>query len=204
MTKIILVRHGDVAWIGEARFRGRAPLPLSELGERQIRATARRIAATWRVTAVYSSPMKRCLDTADAIAAPFGLMARVLDGLNDVDYGDWQGLTLDEASGRWPEEIGLWLRTPHLAAVPRGESLAGAFARVSTALSTVVRRHADDTIVLVGHDSVNRLILLSALDLPLSRYWHLKQDPCAVSELDFASGAFMVRTMNETHHLEKA
>ena len=64
-------------------------------------------------------------------------------------------------------------------------------------------RHPNDAVVIVGHDSVNRVLLLHALDLPLSRYWHLKQDPCALSELDFINGTFTVRTVNETWHLNE-
>ena len=57
---------------------------------------------------------------------------------------------------------------------------------------------------MAGNDSVNRVILMHALDLPLSRYWALKQEPCAISELDFIQGGFAIRTINETYHLDGA
>jgi probable phosphoglycerate mutase len=68
-------------------------------------------------------------------------------------------------------------------------------------LRDVIGRHPEDTVVLVAHDSVNRVILLHALDLPLSRYRRLGQDPCAINQIDFSEGEFTVRSVNETHHL---
>ena len=93
MTKILLVRHGHVAGISPERFRGRADLPLTPDGRRQAEMTARRISATWRPTAIYASPLSRCQDTGAAIGRPLGLTPISLDGLVDIDYGEWQGMT---------------------------------------------------------------------------------------------------------------
>ena len=201
MTRIILVRHGHVDWLAPERFRGRAELPLSDLGRRQARAAAGYIAATWKPEAVYTSPLGRCRDTGAAIAAPFQLEPRPIDGLCDIDYGEWQGLTRDQAQERWPAETELWFRAPHLAAIPGGETLAALLSRATAALRDILRRHPGGTVALVGHDSVNRALLLFALELPLSRYWHLRQEPCAVNELFFEDGSFVIRSINETQHL---
>ena len=67
----------------------------------------------------------------------------------------------------------------------------------------MIARHPAETVVLVGHDSVNRIVLLHALDLPLSRYRRLGQDPCAINEIDFAAGEFTVRSVNGTYHLKE-
>jgi phosphoserine phosphatase len=201
MTRIILVRHGHVDWLAPERFRGRAELPLSGLGLLQAQATARYIAATWKPEAVYTSPLGRCRDTGATIAAPFQLEPQPIDGLADIDYGEWQGLTRDQAKERWPDETELWFRAPHLAAIPGGETLAALLSRATAALRDILRRHPDGTVALVGHDSVNRALLLFALELPLSRYWHLRQEPCAVNELFFEDGSFVIRSINETQHL---
>ena len=67
----------------------------------------------------------------------------------------------------------------------------------------MIASHPEDTVVIVGHDSINRVILLHALDLPLSRYWRLGQDPCAINEIDFSEGQFTVRSINGTDHLKQ-
>jgi broad specificity phosphatase PhoE len=201
MTKIILTRHGHVEGITPERFRGRLDLPLTALGQQQIAATGRRINATWKIGAIYTSPMSRCVITGEAIARPSGLTVKPLAGLNDIDYGAWQGLTHDEAKTRWPVEFATWFRAPHLAQPPGGETLQDVLARAAAVLRIVTGDHPDDTVVLVGHDSVNRVILLHVLQLPLSRYWLFKQEPCTINELDLIDGAFSVRTINETYHL---
>lgn len=201
MTKIILVRHGHVDWIAPERFRGRAELALSDLGRRQAQALANNIAKTWRLDAIYTNPLGRCRDTSAAIAAPFRLEPQVADGLCDIDYGQWQGLTREQATERWPHETELWFRAPHLAAIPGGETLPALLSRAVAALREILRAHPSGTVVLVGHDSVNRVLLLFALELPLSRYWHLRQEPCSLNELFFENDTFVVRSINETQHL---
>jgi probable phosphoglycerate mutase len=169
MIRIILVRHGHVDWLMPERFRGHAELPLSSRGRRQALAAAGYIAASWKPDAVYTSPLGRCRETGAAIAAPFRLEPQPIDGLADIDYGEWQGLTRDQAKERWPDETELWFRVPHLAAIPGGETLAVVLSRASAALRDVLRHHPEQSVVLVGHDSVNRVLLLFTLELPLSR-----------------------------------
>jgi probable phosphoglycerate mutase len=201
MTRIILVRHGHVDWIAPERFRGRAELPLSSLGRRQAQAAAGYIVATWKPDAVYTSPLGRCRETGAAIAAPFRLEPQPIDWLCDIDYGEWQGLTRDQAKKCWPDESELWFRAPHIAEIPGGETLAAVLSRVTAALRDILRHHPDQTVVMVGHDSVNRVLLLFTLELPLSRYWHLRQDPCGINELIFDNGSFVVGSINQTQHL---
>jgi broad specificity phosphatase PhoE len=203
MTKVILVRHGHVEGISPERFRGRADLALTPEGLRQAAARARRIEASWTPAAVYASPLSRCQTTAEAIGRPFGLTPTPVPGLMDIDYGEWQGLTPDEVRRKWPEPLDNWYRAPHWAAIPGGESLQDVLARGVAALRVVIGRHPRETVVLVGHDSVNRVILLHALDLPLSRYRRLGQDPCAINEIDFSAGEFTVRSVNGTWHLNE-
>jgi probable phosphoglycerate mutase len=201
MTRIVLVRHGHVDWIAPERFRGRAELALSDLGRRQAQAVADYIARTWNPEAIYTSPLDRCRDIGAAIAAPFKLEPQVADGLCDIDYGQWQGLTREQATERWPHEIEMWFRAPHLAAIPGGETLTALSSRAAAALLEILRAHPSGTVVLVGHDSVNRALLLFALELPLSKYWHLRQEPCGLNELFFENDTFVIRSINETQHL---
>jgi phosphoserine phosphatase len=203
MTKIILVRHGHVAGISPERFRGRADLMLTAEGVRQAGAAARRIAATWAPVAIYTSPLTRCRSTAEAIGKPLGLAPSPLEGLIDIDYGQWQGLTPDEVRARWPGQLETWYRAPDWAEIPGGETLQDVLVRTVSALRYVIGRHPGETVVLVGHDSVNRAMLLHALGLPLSRYWRLGQQPCAMSEIDFSGYGFAVLSINETYHLKQ-
>jgi broad specificity phosphatase PhoE len=87
---------------------------------------------------------------------------------------------------------------------PEGDSLQDLVARTANALRFVLERHTSktETVVFVGHDSVNRALLLQLLDQSLSAYWRIAQAPCAINEIDIIDGRICVQRMNETHHLE--
>jgi phosphoserine phosphatase len=202
MTKILLTRHGHVEGIKPERFRGRQPLELTERGRAEAQAVAKRIAAAWRPSRIYTSPLGRCVATGAAIAVACGIDAEVCDNLNDIDYGAWQFVTFDEAKRDNPTLFAAWFATPHLVRFPNGESLQDLVARTADVLRFILTRHPGETVVLVGHDSVNRALLLELLDQPLAAYWRLDQQPCCLNEIDIANGSICVRRINETAYLE--
>jgi len=201
MTRLILVRHGQTAWNRPERFRGRSDLPLDETGLAQAQAAGRHIATRWSVAAVYASPLPRAMQTAAAIATACGLTVQALPGLSDVDYGFWQGLSPEEVAQRDPEQHRLWLTAPQRARIPGGESLPAARRRASAALRQVAVRHDSQTIVLVSHLVICRLLLLAVLGLPTARYWRIRQDTAAINVLEYAEGRFTLVALNDTCHL---
>ena len=204
MTKILLVRHGHVEGIKPERFRGREPLQLTVRGAAEAAALAQRVAARWRPSQIYTSPMGRCVATAAAIAGATGTPSKTCEDLNDIDYGAWQFKTFTQAKADDPALFAAWVATPHLVRFPNGESLQDLAARTANALRYVLARHARDTIVIVGHDSVNRALLLQCLDLPLSAYWRFEQSPCCLNEIDVENGEVRIRRINETRDVEEA
>jgi broad specificity phosphatase PhoE len=202
MTKIILTRHGHVEGIKPERFRGREPLPLTKRGEAEAAALAQRIAARWRPGHIYTSPMGRCIATAAAIARATAVAAKTCDDLNDIDYGAWQFKTFAEAKAQDPALFAAWFSAPQRVRFPNGESLQDLAARTANALRMVLAGHPDETVVLVGHDSVNRALLLELLELPLAAYWRLAQEPCCINEIDVSAAGVRVRSINATQHLE--
>ena len=127
---------------------------------------------------------------------------RSVDDLNDIDYGAWQFKTFDDARKDNAALFAAWFATPHLVRFPNGESLQDLAARGANVVRFVLARHPDDTIVLVGHDSVNRALLLQCLDLPPSAYWRVAQDPCCLNEIDIDGEKVCILRVNETHHLD--
>jgi broad specificity phosphatase PhoE len=205
MTKILLTRHGHIEGIKPERFRGREPLALTDQGRTEVAAVARRIGAAWRPSRIYTSPMERCVKTGEAIAGACSIAARqTCDDLNDIDYGAWQFKTFSDAKAENPALFAAWFATPDMVRFPNGEALQDLAARVANVLRYLLARHADDTVVLVGHDSVNRALLLQLLGLPLSSYWRIAQSPCCLNEIDIAGGTVCVQRLNETRHLEEA
>jgi probable phosphoglycerate mutase len=149
---------------------------------------------------VYTSPMSRCVDTGRAISDACHVPSETMEELNDIDYGGWQSRTYVEMKKADPVRYAAWLATPHLVRFPDGESLQDLVARAANALRLMIERHSDDTVVLVGHDSTNRAMLLQVLDQPLSAYWRLSQDPCCLNEIDIGLEQTIVRQTNATAH----
>ena len=201
MTCIILVRHGQTAWNKIERFRGRADVPLDEVGLTQAEATGRRIAAQWPLGAVYSSPISRARHTAQAVAKHFDLPVQVHEGLTDIDFGQWQGLSPDEVRARWPEQLDAWYHTPQRLHIPGGESLDIMRTRGMAAVDELTARHDGQTIALVGHTVINRVILLGVLGLGTERFWRIGQDTCAINVIEAQDGDFTLVSLNDTCHL---
>jgi broad specificity phosphatase PhoE len=198
VSRLVLVRHGHVEGISPERFRGRRDVDLSELGVRQAQAAAQRIAARWHPQALYSSPLRRCLQTAAPIGAACGLAPTVLDDLNDVHYGDWEWRTYEEVRRASPALFACWFAAPQLVRFPAGESLQDLVSRAANVLRLMRERHAGQTVVLVGHGAFNRALLLQLLDQPLSAYWRVGQDPGALSEIELLEYGATVHRLNES------
>jgi probable phosphoglycerate mutase len=141
--------------------------------------------------------------TAGIIAQPLSLAVTTMPSFLDIDHGEWQGRSYQEVDQADPERFAGWFDTPHLAIIPGGETLLELAGRVAETMRSIVAKHRGETVLLVGHDTVNRAMLLLALDLPLSRLRHLQQDPCAVNRVahNGVSG-WRVVSMNEASHLQ--
>ena len=202
-TRIVLVRHGQTAWNREVRFRGRADLPLDDYGLKQAEATGRYLLKRWPVDAVYASPMRRAMQTAAAIAGAHGLTAQAFEGLLDIDFGVWQGHSPHEIAERYPDLLQAWWEAPQTVHIPEGESLGEVRDRVVTGLSHVIERHQGETVGLVGHTVVNRVLLCAVLGLGNEHFWRLQQDTCAVNVFETnEQEAFTIVLLNDTCHLQ--
>jgi broad specificity phosphatase PhoE len=201
MSLVVLVRHGQTEWNMVERFRGRFDIPLNETGLMQAEATAERIASSCKPETILTSPLSRARQTADPIARKTGLTPRAQQGLIDIDYGEWQGLTPEEVRARWPKECRSWYEDPGAARIPGGETLAEVQERALKTALEACGEGTSEAIVMVSHTVVNRLILLGVLGAPLDRFWLLRQDPCAINVLEFHGSSFTLVTMNDTCHL---
>lgn len=202
-TRVVLVRHGQTAWNREARFRGRADLPLDGFGQSQAQATGRYVLERWAVDAVYASPLQRALQTGAAIADAHGLSVRPFQGLLDIDFGEWEGRSVEHVEESHPELLQAWLETPHTVRFPDGETLDQVRDRVLAGLDELTERHAGGCVGMVGHTVVNRVLLCAVLGLGNEHFWRLQQETCAVNVFDRDDdGLFTLVLLNDTCHLQ--
>jgi broad specificity phosphatase PhoE len=176
---------------------------LDEFGLMQAQATGRYVAARWPCVAVYASPLRRTMQTAEAVASAQGLAAQPMAGLIDISFGEWQGCAVDEVEERDPDLLQAWWESPHTVHFPGGESLDIVRSRIVAALDEVVARHAGETVALVSHTVANRVLLCAVLGWGNDRFWRLHQETCAVNVFDVEEdGAFTVVLLNDTSHLQ--
>ena len=204
MTTLLLVRHGEVPGISPPRFRGRQELELTDRGRAQAQRTAERLHADRpEIAAIYCSPRHRTVATAEAIASPHGLKPQPMPDLDDFDYGTWQGVSHDDAKELWPDQWALWTSAPESVVFPKGETLADVAARVGRGLHNVLEaiRGQRGAVIIVAHDSVNRVLLMQLLGMPLRFYRAIAQDPCCINVIDEPGPVAQVRLVNSTEHL---
>jgi probable phosphoglycerate mutase len=205
-TRIILIRHGQTAWnlgAGEERFRGRTDLTLDDVGRAQAVAVARRLRAE-AIEAVYTSSLLRTQQTAEPLADGSSLVElglRCHAGLLDIDYGGFQGLTHSQAATSYPELYGLWRNAPGQVLFPGGEGLVDVQKRTSALLEELSARHPRQTVALVGHQIVNKVIVCTLLGLGLDRIWRVQQDTCGLSVFQQVDGKWHTLGLNDTCHL---
>jgi broad specificity phosphatase PhoE len=201
--RLLLLRHGETAWNREHRYQGWTDTPLSATGLQQAEAAAREL-KEHGFAAVYSSPLQRARDTAAAIALPHGLEVETDPAFKELGFGEWEGLTLDEARARDGALYDGWATTPHLVSPPGAETLAQVRERVLTGLQRLRAGHQNEVVCLVAHGIPVRILILEALGLGLDRIWSLHSAPTGISELEFRDDWTALHRMNTLVHLDTA
>jgi broad specificity phosphatase PhoE len=199
MTEIILARHGETAWNVEEVFRGRLDIELNETGIKQAGLLAERLSEL-KIEAVYSSPLKRALNTAEAIARRQRLEVKVSPGLIDGDFGQWQGLSLSKVREKYAELYRQWAESPHLVKIPGGESLDKVRERALKVVDGAIAKYRE-RVVLVSHRVVNKVLICALLGLDNSHFWNIRQDVAATTTFVHQDGRFVLVRHNDSSYL---
>ena len=199
MTKLILARHGETAWNVGKVFRGRVDVDLDEVGFKQAELLGKYL-GNWELEAIYSSPLRRALDTANMVARYQKVVVWVAEGLTDFDYGEWQSLPEQEVSRLYPTLLNEWYNSPHKAEMPGGESLEDVTRRAVEAVNGILARHRGN-VLLVSHRVVLKVLVCYLLGLDNSHFWNIRQDVCGITTFDYVDGRFILTRHNDTSHL---
>lgn len=200
-TRLILVRHGATELTASGRYSGRGDVPLSADGLAQAQAVARRVAAMFPAYVV-SSPLARCMSTAEAISgAAGGVPVVVEEDFIECDFGAWEGLTFAQVQESYPDQHAAWLSSTAVAP-PDGESFQRVAKRVRGGLAKLLRTYEGQTVAVVSHVSPIKLMLRDALAAGDALLHRLYLDPAGVSVVDmWPDGGVAVRSVNETGFL---
>ena len=200
--RILLVRHGETAWNAEGRYQGQEDIPLSPVGEALARALGERLRGV-RIDHAIASPLLRAMRTAElALGDERAALLRFDDGFKDIALGEWEGLLASEIRARDPERLHAWRHAPHEVLMPRGESLQHVLDRAWPALARACDGlGADDTLLVVAHDAVNRVLLCRILGLPVAKLWGFRQAPTTLNLLEGPDvGHLEVVRLNDCSH----
>jgi broad specificity phosphatase PhoE len=128
-------------------------------------------------------------------------VAQPLDGLIDIDFGEWQGLSPKEAAKRDGDLYKRWLHSPHEVRFPQGESLQDVRQRVRAAVADITKRHEEELVALVSHNVVCRVLLCAIIGLDNSHFWQIGQDVGAINIFEVSDGRPTLNLLNDTCHL---
>lgn len=199
-----LLRHGatDCNSANPPILQGRASDgPLSQLGQHQAECAARCL-STQPLAAVYSSPLKRAVETAERIARPHKLAVQLVPDIIEVNVGDWEHRSWLEIRDTERDAYEAFQADPATHGYRNGENLTQVLKRVLPALEQLFQTHRGQRIAVVAHNVVNRVFLAHAIDLPLRRARGLAQDNCGINLIQFRAGTPFVLTLNSIFHLE--
>ncbi|MBN1589853.1 MAG: histidine phosphatase family protein [Pirellulales bacterium] len=202
-TLCYLVRHGatDNNEQKPPVLQGqRLDVGLSDAGRDEADRAAGCLASR-RVDAVYSSPLRRAVETAQAIADRHDLPVEVIDGLIEVDVGEWEGLDWNAIMRADPDAYEAFMTDAGANPYLGGECLREVLDRTTPVLDGLLRDNLGRHVVVVAHNVVNRAYLTRLLGIPLAQYRSIPQDNCGLNVIRFRAGKASVMTINSVFHL---
>lgn len=201
--RIILARHGETPWNAAGRYQGQIDIPLSETGELQARKLGERLRDV-PITRALSSPLSRARRTAElALGEQRESLLQIDERLQEIAHGEWEGLLADEIAARDPATFKAWRDAPQTVQMPGGESIDQVLERAWQGFAAASDGLGDgDTLLLVAHDAVNRVLLCKVLGLGLDRLWAFRQAPTTLNLLegDSVDSLAVVRLNDCQHH----
>jgi broad specificity phosphatase PhoE len=199
MLSLYLLRHGETEFSRQERFCGRIDAPLTPGGrDMATRFAAAYGALDWR--AILTSTRTRAIESATPLALCTGLAVEADDRLDEMFYGEWQGLSKQEIAARDADYFARWERNPSIGP-PQGESPYDVSARARAVLQDLQARHAEGPVLIVSHKALLRILLCELLAIDLRHYRRGAWPVGAVTQIDLGPGAPSLRRFANVDHL---
>ncbi|MDA0988884.1 MAG: histidine phosphatase family protein [Chloroflexi bacterium] len=201
MLRLFLVRHGAIPDVEAGRYWGHTDIPLSQHGIRQAEMLRQRLASE-NIAAVYSSDLSRAHKTASIIAGPHDVPVTLCHDLREIDFGQLEGTTFDEAQRNRPGVENLWFGTDPGTGFPGGESLDALAGRVDSAIERILEAGSPDiSVLLVAHGGPIRVLVCRMMGMDVSRWWQIRIDLASLSVLEVYPEGSVVSILNDVCHL---
>jgi len=194
MTRLIMIRHGETSWNVENRKQGRNDQPLNAKGEIQAKLVAGYVKSKYQIEHVWTSPLKRCSDTAEL----FNLPVSTSDRLVEIDYGEWEGMLQSDIDRNYPIQD---QRNPLWREAPGGEQKSNLPIRGQMWIQESAINHEQGDVVLIGHGGSMKGLLVALLGLPDDAMDIFQIDNCSVTTVEIRDGINILTMLNHTAHL---
>jgi len=172
MPKVFVIQTGQTTWEAQDRIESAAGAPLTDGGRRTVQSAAAELASQVQdIHVIYAGDSEPERQTAAMVAKALGLKVRKASGLHELDYGLWQGLTMAELKRRRPKMYRQWLDAPAGIRPPGGETLKEAQQRLGKTLKDVLKRHKDETALLVLRPVAMALLRCLITRKAVERVW---------------------------------
>jgi broad specificity phosphatase PhoE len=200
LSRLLLVRHGETALNSSQRFWGKTDVELGLSGIRQAESLRERLASE-KIDFAYSSGLKRTIATAETLVFNRKLEVIKCPQLNEIDFGELEGLDFTEINSRYPDINRRWMeRDPELK-YPGGESLPQMEARVRE-FAKILNDHSEkETILIVAHSAILRTLICQLLGLDMSYRWSLRIDLASLSIVETFSNTSILCLLNDVSHI---
>ncbi|MFQ6057285.1 MAG: histidine phosphatase family protein [Anaerolineae bacterium] len=200
--QLILIRHGESTWNDAGRIQGWTDSPLTERGRRQSEKLAKHLAHL-PIAALYTSSLKRALETARIIAHTLNLPLTVDERLREYGLGELEGLTIEEVKERYPAIYRGWQETTRWIPLPGEEGRAVFAQRVRAAMADIVKGHPDGTVAVITHGGAIGVFLAGLLGLDLGERLPFWFDNASLSIVELDGHRTRIRALNDTCHLKE-
>jgi broad specificity phosphatase PhoE len=197
--RLILIRHGETLWNRENRIQGHADIELSDHGRTQIQKLAHSLKEE-RINAIYSSPLKRAYETAQAIARLHDMDIKIEQNLRELNHGDFESLTIQELQEKHDLFVKQWIEDPASVVMPNGESLSQVDTRVWKVIRNIMEISKDA--LVVSHGMAIMTILCRIQNQPLSQGRNVFVGMASKTVVEFENGQGIIKLFNDTSHLK--
>jgi alpha-ribazole phosphatase len=199
MKKIFLVRHAVTELNKQRRYCGVSDVCLSPEGLKQAQRVAELLGQE-EISSIYTSPLKRCLETCNPIAKSHDIGPVPLVGLGEIDFGLWEALTFDQIQADHPDEVKVWFDKPDDFTFPQGESVSDFRDRVINSTEEILKGQGN--CVVVAHGGSLRVVLCHLCDWPMSCLHSFELSSASLTILEHYEDSTVVRVLNDTCHLK--
>ncbi len=198
--KVFLIRHTETIWNEAHCFIGRTDLGLSKKGKESALKLAERLKSV-DFTRIYSSPTRRTMETVEFINSKSNQKVYTVEDLKEINFGAWEGKTIEEIKEENPNIIVNWLKDPISESIPDGEQWSDFGQRVRSAYQDIISNNSAGNILIVSHGGPLKNILGFILDLPTTSYWRFSISHGSISVVEYEQEKTYLTLLNDFCHL---